>query len=72
MSIQLEFDAIGLSESELDAYVQKKRIDEISRQLQNLRRGLFSRHDELQRQIGTQQRQIELLQREIEKLKSFV
>ena len=51
MAIQLNFDCIGLTETELDQYCTQEKIKLLEKQLGNLRRGLFRRHGELEKEL---------------------
>lgn len=51
MAIQLNFDCIGLTESELEAYCVAQKVKLLEAQLANVRRGLFKRHSELEKEL---------------------
>lgn len=70
LAIQLEFDSIGLNDEELKHYLVKKELQELTKQMGNVRRGIFARHGEIMKLVQQQQIEIEGLRGEIEKLKS--
>jgi hypothetical protein len=68
MLIQLEFDSIGLNEVELDQYCLKKQIALLEKQLGNVRRGLFRRHGELEKEMVKLKEEVIDLQMKLKEL----
>lgn len=69
-AIQLEFDCLDMTESELKHFMLEKELAAVKKELGNVRRGLFARHNALAKSLVDCQDQIIELRIKISQLEN--